>query len=331
MIVWLQFGICAAVILFAGIKLSYYGDIIAEKTGLGRTWIGVVLLASVTSLPELITGISSVALVGVPDIAAGDVMGSCMFNVLIIALLDLMGGPSPLSAKAHQGQVLTAGIGIFLLGLVTMSLHLGPQMPSIGWIGLQSIALILLYPAAMRLVFTYEKRRVAEFVEMVEHKGYGEISGTRAYAMYALNAAFIVAAATYLPYLGEGIARDTGLGQTFVGNIVIAASTSLPEIVVSVAALKMGAVDMAFGNLFGSNLFDMAILGIDDVFYTNGVLTSDVSSNHQIAAVAAMTMTAVAIVGLTYRATKKTLFLAWDSWGIVGVYVLATVALYLRR
>ena len=79
MIVWLQFGICAAVILLAGVKLSYYGDIIAEKTGLGRTWIGVVLLASVTSLPELITGISSVALVGVPDIAAGDVLGSCMF------------------------------------------------------------------------------------------------------------------------------------------------------------------------------------------------------------------------------------------------------------
>jgi cation:H+ antiporter len=121
------------------------------------------------------------------------------------------------------------------------------------------------------------------------------------------------------------------LGQSFIGNIVIAASTSLPEIVVSLAALKMGAVDMAFGNLFGSNLFDMAILGIDDVFYMNGVLTAVVSPNHQIAAVAAMTMTAVAVVGLTYRVTKKTLFLAWDSWGIVGVFVLTTVALYLRR
>ena len=88
---------------------------------------------------------------------------------------------------------------------------------------------------------------------------------------------------------------------------------------------------MAFGNFFGSNLFDMAILGIDDVFYTKGVLTSHVSTSHQIAAVAAMTMTAVAVVGLTYRATKKRLFLSWDSWGIVAVYVLATVALYLRR
>jgi cation:H+ antiporter len=331
MTVWLQFGACAAVILFAGVKLSFYGDIIAEKTGLGRTWVGVVLLASVTSLPELITGISSVALFGVPDIAAGDVLGSCMFNVLIIALLDLMAGPSPLSARAHQGQVLTAGIGILLLGLVAISLNLGPQMPSVGWVGVHSIVLVLLYLGAMRLVFTYEKRRIAEFVEKVEYKGHAEISGKRAYTMYGLNAAFIVAAATYLPHLGGEIARATGLGQSFVGNIIIGASTSLPEIVVSLAALKMGAVDMAFGNLFGSNLFDMAILGIDDVFYTKGVLTSHVAASQQIAAIAAMMMTAVAVVGMTYRVTRKRLFLAWDSWGIVAVYVLATGALYLRR
>lgn len=166
MMAWIQFAACATVILFAGARLSHYADIIAEKTGLGSTWIGVVLLASVTSLPELITGTSSVALVDAPDIAAGDVLGSCMFNILIIALLDLIGGPSPLSARAHQGQVLTAGMGIFLLGLVTISLHLGPQMPSLGWVGLHSVALLFLYLGAMRMVFAYEQRRVSEFVEM---------------------------------------------------------------------------------------------------------------------------------------------------------------------
>jgi cation:H+ antiporter len=291
----------------------------------------VVLMASVTSLPELITGVSSVALADVPDIAAGDVLGSCMFNILIIALLDLINGPSPLSARAHQGQVLTAGMGIFLLGVVALSFHIGPQMPSIFWVGAHSIVLLLLYLGAMRMVFTYERRRVAEFVEMVEDAKHHDISKQDAYLLYAIHAAFIIAAATYLPYIGEAIAQSTGLGQSFVGNVVIAASTSLPEIVVSLSALRMGAVDMAFGNLFGSNLFDMAILAIDDVFYTKGVLTAHVSPSHVIAAIAAMTMTAVAVVGLTFRATRKTLFLAWDSWGIVAVYVLATVTLYLRR
>ena len=237
----------------------------------------------------------------------------------------------PISARAHQGHVLTAGIGIFFLGLVAISLDIGTLMPSLGWVGLHSLILLLLYLGAMRMVFTYEKKRVAEFVVAVEETRYTNISRRRAYAMYALNSAFIVGAAAYLPYVGEELARTTGLGQTFVGNVFVATSTSLPEIVVSWSALKIGAVDMAIGNVFGSNLFDMAILGIDDVFYTNGVLTSHVASSHGIAAVGAMTMTAIAVVGLTYRATRKALFLAWDSWLIIAVYIFATLALYSTR
>jgi len=86
-LLWAGFIICTAAIVYSGIKLSKYGDVIAEKTGLGRAWIGLVLMASVTSLPELVTGISSVTFAGVPDIAVGDVLGSCVFNMLIIALL----------------------------------------------------------------------------------------------------------------------------------------------------------------------------------------------------------------------------------------------------
>jgi cation:H+ antiporter len=328
--IYFQLVACAAVILVAGYKLSYYGDIIAEKIGLGRTWIGVVLLASTTSLPELITGVSSIVLAGVPDIAAGDALGSCVFNILIIALLDLMGGVVPLSARAHQGQVLSAALGIFMLGLVAISLAIGAGMPSAGWIGMNSIVLLLLYLAAMKMVFTYEKKRVVEFVEAVDDARHAGISTRQACGMYALSAFFIIGAATYLPYVGEAIAETTGLGPTFIGSFLIAASTSLPEIVVSTSALKMGAVDMAFGNLFGSNLFNIAVFAIDDLFYTNGVLTAQVSAGHQITTATAMTMTAVAVVGLTYRATRKRLFLAWDSWAITAVYLFGLAALYLH-
>src|SRR3990172_8898827 len=104
MLLWVGFIVCTSVIVYSGIKLSKYGDIIAEKTGLGRTWIGVMLMASVTSLPELVTGISSVTYAGVPDIAAGDVLGSCVFNMLILAILDAIQRPMPLSARAHYGH-----------------------------------------------------------------------------------------------------------------------------------------------------------------------------------------------------------------------------------
>jgi cation:H+ antiporter len=329
MLIWLQFIGCTAVILFAGVKLSKYGDIIAEKTGLGRTWIGVVLMASVTSLPELITGVSAVTVFDLPNIAAGDVLGSCMFNILIIALLDFKRGAAPISSQAHQGQTLTAAYGMLLLGLVSMAIVAGAKVPVVGWVGLYSVVFLLIYLGAMRMVFLYEKRRNAEGAEEVLL--YADISKTRAYSMYALNALLIIAAATWLPHSGDQIAEMTGLGRTFVGSIFIAVATSLPEVVVSFAALRMGAVDLAVGNLFGSNLFNIAILAVDDVLYVKGALLSSIASSHAVTACAAIVMTAIAVVGLTYRASRKAYFMAADSIGILIVYVAATYVLYLLR
>jgi cation:H+ antiporter len=270
-----------------------------------------------------------VTIFDLPNIAAGDVLGSCMFNMLIIALLDFMGGSTPLSARAHQGQVLGAGFGILLLGLVGISLFASASVPRIGWISLSSLVFIGVYLIAIRTVFLYEKRRIREFVrEVAEEARYENVSKARAYTMYGLNAAVIIAAATYLPHLGERIAELTGLGRTFVGSVFIALSTSLPEVVVSLGALRMGAVDIALGNLFGSNLFNIGILAVDDVLYTKGALLSHVSGGHLVSALAAITMTAIATIGLTFQTTKKLHIFAWDSICIVVVYILATLILY---
>jgi cation:H+ antiporter len=330
LVVWLQFIVCTALILFSGSKLSFYGDIIAEKTGMGRNFIGVVLMAAVTSLPELITGVSSVTIFDLPNIAAGDVLGSCMFNMLIIAMLDFMGGSTPLSARAHQGQVLGAGFGILLLGLVGISLFGSAALPRLGWISFTSLVFLGVYLIAIRTVFLYERRRIVEFVkEIAEEAKYGRISKARAFAMYGLNAAVIIAAATYLPHLGERNAELTGLGRTFVGSIFVALSTSLPEVVVSLGAVRIGAVDIALGNLFGSNLFNIGMLAVDDMLYTRGPLLLHISANHLVSVLAAIIMTAIAIIGLTYQTTTKRHVFAWDSIALVLVYVSATLVLYL--
>ena len=332
MLIGLQFIVCTAVIVYAGTRLAKYGDIIAAKTGLGRTWIGVVLMASVTSLPELITGVSAVTLFDLPNIAAGDVLGSCMFNILIIALLDCSSRAAPISSQAHQGQVLTAAYGILLLGLVSMAIVAGTTIPGIGWVGLYSVFFLLIYLGAMRMVFLYEKRRLGASVQAAaEEAQYEHISPGRAYAMYAANALLVIAAATWLPHLGDEIADMTGLGRTFVGSIFIAVATSLPEVVVSFAALRMGAVDLAMGNLFGSNVFNIGILAVDDLLYTKGPLLAHITSSHAVTANAAIVMTAIAVAGLTYRASRKWYFIAWDSVGILAVYGVATYVLYRLR
>ncbi|HUF04487.1 MAG TPA: hypothetical protein VMM38_09965 [Aridibacter sp.] len=330
--VWFEFIVCTLVILAAGTQLSKYGDIIAEKTGLGRTWIGVVLLASVTSLPELITGASSVLVFDLPEIAVGDILGSCMFNILIIAVLDFSSPRrAPISSSAHQGQVLTAGYAILLIGMVAFSIKGGANLPVLGWFGVSSVAFVVVYLLAMRMVFRYEKKRIAQLPPAEEDAQYADISKRRAYFLYAFNAVFIIAAATWLPHLGDRISEMTGLGNTFVGSVFIALSTSLPELVITVGAIRIGAIDLALGNLFGSNLFNIGILAIDDFLYTKGALLAVISSSHLVSAIAAIMMTAIAVIGLTYRTDRKFLFLAWDSVGIVSIFAASISILYAMK
>ncbi|MDH5768441.1 MAG: sodium:calcium antiporter [Nitrospirota bacterium] len=332
MLLWLGFIICTALIVYSGSKLSKYGDIIAEKTGLGRVWVGVVFMASVTSLPELVTGISSVTYAGVPDIAVGDVLGSCVFNVLILAFLDVVYRPMPISAKAHHGHILSAGFGIVLLSIVIVSLFLKDNILPLGWIGPYSLLFVVIYFISMRLIYLYEKRKIDVFKrQMTIELQYEDISTKTAILNYSINAFIVIIAAIFLPKIGEGIAETTGLGQTFVGNIFIAISTSLPEIVVSTAAVKMGAINLAIGNLFGSNIFNILILAIDDIFFIKGPILSFVNANHIISGLSAIAMTTIAVIGLTYRTEKRLLFLAWDSLGIVLIYVTNLMLLYMMR
>jgi len=331
-VIWIQFVLCTAIILYSGTRLSLYGDVIAEKSGMGRTWIGVILMASVTSLPELVTGVSSVAIYNLPNIAAGDVLGSCMFNLLILAMLDIKRNGSPISALAHQGHVLTAAFGILLLGFVSMSILAADLIPVVGWIGLYSPLFVVIYVAAMRSIFRFERARTAGFVsDAVEGLQYGHLSKSGTYVWFGVHALVIVAAATYLPHLGDEIATITGLGRTFVGSIFIALATSLPEIVVSRAALKMGAVDLAVGNVLGSNLFNIAILAIDDAFFFQGPILANIEPTHAITALAAMTMTAIITIALTYRSEKRILLFSWESVGVALVYALTSLVLYAKR
>lgn len=123
-LLFLEFAGLALAIGTAGYFLSLYGDVIADKTGLGGSWVGFSLLATVTSLPELVTGISSVTYVDVPDIALGNILGSCVFNMLLIVFLDFMHRESSVFTRVSQGHILSAGFGMILLGFVAFNILL---------------------------------------------------------------------------------------------------------------------------------------------------------------------------------------------------------------
>ncbi len=107
--------------------------------------------------------------------------------------------------------------------------------------------------------------------------------------------------------------------QSFVGTLFVAAVTSVPEVVVTVAALRMGAVDLAIGNLF-----NIAILAIDDLFYLPGPLLADVSMVHATSAFSAMMMSRLAVVGLVLRPASRVFrTVSWVSLLLV-IYLLNT-------
>lgn len=332
MALWLSFFACAAVIIFCGARLSRYGDIIAEKSGLGRTWIGLLLIASVTSLPEMVTGVSAVTYIDAPDIAVGNILGSCVFNLLILAGLDLIEREQPISTKAQQGHILSAGFGILLLSLVGLALFQGENGLPFGWISLYSLPLAALYLVAIRLVYFYEKRQIAQFVEeRAESLKYRQITLKSALLRYGMNAVLVFGAALLLPELGVEIAATTGLGQTFAGSVFVAIATSLPEVVVSIEAMRIGAVDMAIANLFGSNLFNLCILAFVDLCYIPGPIFAAVGSGHLIATLTAIAMSSIAILGITYRAERKQLWLSWDAMAIAFLFIINLMLLYMQH
>ena len=166
---------------------------------------------------------------------------------------------------------------------------------------------------------------------MAEEARYAEISKQQAYARLAFHGALITLAATFLPRIADAVASRTGLGDTFVGSIFVAISTSLPEVVVSRAALKIGAVDLAVGNILGSNLSNIAILAIDDFLYWKGPLVQQMSAGNAITAVGAMIMTGITMIALVYRSQKRVLLFPWESLGIYAVFALTSLLLFLGR
>jgi cation:H+ antiporter len=232
--------------------------------------------------------------------------------------------PEPLSARAHQGHALSIGFGTVLIGIAGMGLAAGGHLPSLGWIGLYSPALIALYFVSMRVIFSHERnRRAREVQEVAEELRYQDISRRTAAIHYSIAAVVVVVAALWLPRLGAELARQTGLGEAFVGSLFIAITTSLPEIVVSLSAVRIGAIDLGVGNVLGSNLFNLLILGLDDVWYREGPLLADVGSSHNVAVLAIVMMKGLFLTGLTYRVMTKRFAVAWDTAAIAAVYVIA--------
>jgi cation:H+ antiporter len=331
--IWIELIICAGLIFWVGALLSKYGDVIAEKTGFGRAWIGAILIAGVTSLPELASGVSAVAWLKAPNLAAGAVLGSCLFNLALIAMIDLAYQPGRVLAKAQEVHILSGGLGVLMLGIVVMGVLIGPVLNGFGIPGVSvlSILILILYGVGGKMIAGLEKERAGEVLEKEAAEGdYASISSQKAFLVFILSGVAVIVLGIWLAFIGDRLAATTGLSRSFVGNLFLALTTSLPEIAASLAAIRLGAIDLAIGNVLGSNLFNITLFFVYDLADGGANFWASLTTGNAFAAVMTIMMTGVVIISLMYRASPKTPYrISWDGLAIAGMYVGSMALLYL--
>lgn len=325
--VWLSFLVSAALIVFIAMQLAKYGDVIALRTRMGGMFIGVLLLAGATSLPEVLTTISSINQ-GVPNLAAGNLLGSNMFNMFVLAILDLLHRKQRILRKAALKHALTGSLTIFIIGLVIFFVIADIPL-QIGWVGVDSLMLMLVYFFAMHLIQSNQSRSVAAEVIQVEIPD-GTPSLLKGVVGFLLAAGALMIITPWMVRSSAEIAVITGLGTTFVGTTLVALVTSLPELVTTIAAIRIGADDMAIGNLFGSNLFNMFALGLTDVFYLQGRFIGIIDPAFLLVGMLGLLMTGLALIGNLARLERRVLFVELDALALMIFYFGGLWLLYSR-
>ncbi|MBK6854619.1 MAG: sodium:calcium antiporter [Burkholderiales bacterium] len=332
----LLFAVCTVLIARAGYVLSRSADTLAEAHGWGRNWVGLALLATVTSLPELASGISAVAWVDAPDLAVGNALGACVVNLLFLVVVDALQRRQPMYRQASATHLLSAGFGVVMLGFVGLSLITGTRAPAVLHVGIYSPLLLALYLLALKAVHGHERQAMDAAAAAVA-QGTGTSGNpigpqrTRlAWCRFGLAALVVLVAGSWLPEVADRLAQALGLSRSFVGTVLMAVVTTLPEMAVTLGALRLGALDMAIGNLLGSNLFNVLILSVDDAFYVRGPLLADAAPVHVGTAVTALVMTGLVIIGLVMRPQGQTLrVVSWISVGLTATYVINAALIYL--
>ena len=309
----------ACVVVFCGAKLAVYGDVLATLTGWGRLFVGSLLMAFATSLPELSANVSAVRLDPPnPELALGDILGSNMLNIFILSAVALGFGAKRflVSVAPEQGYLIVAAS--VLTGLALLLAGLGISV-SLWEVGLSSVVLIVVFIIGMWVVYKTRPQDGNEY-DSEPLMGLG-----RAWALFGLVAAGVLVSGFFLAWSADQIAEITGIASSTLGILLMAVVTSMPEISSTIAAARIGAADLGVAGLYGSCAFNISILFFSDIFFRDGIVVNLMQSGHFVAGGVAvgMMLLGLALV-LAHRRLRQVV--AVGVLGLMaGVYVAGAV------
>ena len=320
----LVFLASAAVVIVSGVVLAKYGDVLAELMGWGRLWVGTILVAVATSLPELVTNLTAVTR-GEPELAGGNIFGANMVNMFTLAAVGLVFGGAIFFRRISPEQKYLVLVALALTGLAVVFAAISPGV-SVGKVGLGSALILVLYLAGMRLVYV---KRPQDAVSDADGDTENPCSMYKAWTYFGAASITVIGAAIALAWSAEQISESTELSSGFVGVVAVALVTTMPEAATTIAAVRFNAVDLAIGGLYGSCAFNILILALVDPFYRDGVLLGSLTDAHLAAGITAILLITAGLVQILIRGNNR--FLPPRPWmGLMCVgYLGGLAAVYL--
>ena len=315
----------SALIFLVASRLSRHADTIADETGLGGLWIGTLLLAASTSLPEVLTDVNA-ALLNAPNIGVGDIFGANMANMLILAVLDLVFARRRILDHVHKDHAQFGLLGILLMAMAGMSIFAG-GWGRIGHVGFDTIMIAVVYLGGVRIFYyAADVKPYLSGVPQADGRSRSRLGQAR--IGFGFGAVGLLILTPLLVLSAEAVSLETGISSTFVGTLLVGLSTTLPELSTTFSAIRLGAFDLAVGNLFGSVMFNMVILLLMDVAYSRGPLLDFVARDHLLTILLGIILLTLGIVAILSGGRQRALPLRLENLLIVATYLLGMWLLY---
>jgi cation:H+ antiporter len=315
------FAFGTVLIAVAGSRLAAVADVLADMTGMGEALAGSVFLGAVTSLAG-ITATLTTAAQGHPEFAVSHALGGIAIQTGFIGVVDVTYRRANLEHAAASLENMLLGVLLIVLlclPLVAMSttefdifaVHpVSAALPAVYVGGLMVVYRVRLQPM-------WRPRQTRTTVEDVPETDTAPRSPIRVWASFGVLATGVLIAGLALGQSGVAIAAETGLSETLVGAIFTTASSSLPEFVTSLGAVRQGALTLAVGNIIGGNAFDMMFVALADFAYRDGSVLHTLGDRHVFLIAWSMLLTAVLVLGLLRREQRGI-----GNIGLEGVLVL---------
>ncbi len=261
---FLLYFLLAFVVIFATSKLSYFVDELDKKTHISGALIGGVLLATITSMPEFITSITSTVRLHDPGLAFGNVFGSNIFNVVILAVADLIFLKDMFFNKVKT-QRKTNALVILMYIVFTLPFLIG-MMSNVDYNTFTISAVLTFNVISLVIVVIYFfsiKAMNNDVTEQAEEES--KLSYKRIGIMFGLWALVVVVSSFFVTLVANDLGDQLNLGSSFAGAIFLGVATSLPELTAVMTLMKLKNHDAALGNIIGSNVFNMTIISVVDI------------------------------------------------------------------